>query len=300
MKFYIVRISLLVLSVLLSACMGTGGQIKKNQCASVNNDDGTITFKESQIVMKKCKHGLHFSQLYQECKLVGFFGLSSNWFDVMAAAKSESSIDKMKADWRIPTKEDMTVIGSCLKSRETYWTSTLASNEGKVIVYLDGVFKDGIPDSASGQDGLLISGGSPTSQQAFAAVFAEKVVPQLERQKLAYKKKNGEDATALNASIKRTEAIRKSEAIARTTSPKGTTINCTTDSVVPVNTSLNNVSFSCPSLGNVNANELRKSKWKITSTERIKSQASSYRLDDFGMKNWNGLGVIISIIIEKN
>lgn len=298
MKSRVIHIGLLMLAVLLSGCATQGGQARPDQCASIDNKDDTFTFKESQITVQKCVHGqfLHYSG---ECRAAGMLGSNSAWFDVMRAAQHERSAGQKIGDWRIPTKGDLQVIGSCLNKRNTYWTSTIANSGDKVLVYRNSRFEEEDPGMRSGRDGLLIRGGSPVSQQAFAAVFADKVAPHLELERLAQAKKKAQEAAAASLERERRDALSKREAAALATSPKGTIINCTTDSVVPVNTSINNVGFSCPALGRVSLQALQKSKWKITSTERIKAQASDYREDDYGMRNWNGSGVIISIMVEK-
>lgn len=95
------------------------------------------------------------------------------------------------------------------------------------------------------------------------------------------------------------EVVLRRQAVALSSSPKGTLINCNTQGVVRVNTSLNTVSFACPSLGNVSLQALQKNKWKLNSTERIQAaDAGSLTRDDYD-NNWNGVGVIISIMVEK-
>lgn len=81
-------------------------------------------------------------------------------------------------------------------------------------------------------------------------------------------------------------------------SPKGTQLNCTSQ-VVPVNLSLNVVQLDCPGIGGTNFSELRKKKWKLLSTERISAQTDVYHENAYGMNQWNGRGVVISTLFEK-
>lgn len=298
MKARILNTSLLMLAVLLTGCAATKSTPRVDRCASIDNGDGTVTFKQSGIVAQKCSYGSFFSSESGRCRAAGMLGVSSkSWYDVMNSA--EKSTNQNTSDWRIPTKEDLEVIGSCL-GYETMWTSTVANGGQKVLAYDRGRFVETSPAESSGFSGILIRGGIPTSHETFLTAFTNNVEPYNVRRAQENERRIAEQKVAEEKEEKRRKEIMKKQAAALASSSKGTVLNCTTDDVVPVNTSVNRTAFACPSLGRVNLEMLQKNKWKVTSTERIPAQADSWREDDWGQRGWNGRGVIISIMIEKH
>lgn len=246
------------------------------------------------------------------------YQIPDRWDISIAAVRSFCERDCQanlgKQEWRIPSRADMAVIGKCLDPKVTYWTSErvgealpISSYVGKhmmVYVYHDGsiVEENGWVSYA----GIAITGGDAAELGDFAKI-ADPVMAEMNEKDRTTKSfmKNSDTAkfyhermrTEMGADAARAERIAR-QADLLGSPPKGTLWNCLTP-VVPVNTSINMAGFSCPSGAQMDLALMQKFKWKITSTERIRAQAEDYRSDSYGMKNWDGSGVIISLILEK-
>ncbi|MBC7489822.1 MAG: hypothetical protein H7240_07495 [Glaciimonas sp.] len=221
----------------------------------------------------------------------------------MLAASTYTGIDKKTKDWRIPTKNDMEQVGKCLNKNARIWTSERAVTDDGAIVYENGLYYENSAKDEIHNLGMFVRGGNETSQKQFVAMIKNKIEPDIRRELAEVEKFYADRAIARQESEKLADA-REREKLRREMkvieeSPKGTTINCTTNDVVPVNISINQIVFNCPLLGDARTDFLQKYRWKVTSTERIKVQTGTYNMDSYGTRNWNGNGVVISIMLEK-
>jgi hypothetical protein len=211
--------------------------------------------------------------------------------------------------WRIPSRADMEIVGNCLDPQSSYWTSDKVENSDKVYVYRNGNFSEENPNEVGRFKGIGITGGSPSALSNFAKI-ADEII---EKSAKSARENPGDLGTLVHkhevefgvqriAEVNAQDALRAQKNAQQAAllggPPKGTIWNCMSD-VVPVNTSINLAVFSCPTVRPVNFVLMQKYKWKITSTERIPAQAENYRSDAYGMTDWNGNGVIISLMLEK-
>jgi hypothetical protein len=292
----------LSLCLLLAVSISNNVHAASNQCTPVKNGNGIITFGTTKIKMID----------YQ---------IPARWDTSMAAVRSFCEKDCQANPgtqvWRIPSRADMAVIGKCLDPKATYWTSErvgealpLSSYVGKhmmVYGYRDGSIVEengwagGIPYA-----GIAITGGAASELGDFARIADPVIAEMNEKDRTTKSFMNTSDTakfyhermrTEMGADAARTERIARQAALLGNPA-KGTLWNCLTP-VVPVNTSINKAGFSCPNGAQMDLALMQKYKWKITSTERIRAQAEDYRSDAYGMSNWDGSGVIISLMLEK-
>lgn len=240
----------------------------------------------------------------------------ANWAGSMAVIRSicEKDCEKYPETrvWRIPSRADMEVIGKCLDPTITYWISERIGEPqvGKATMayaYRNGTFVEvNEQEYGVGYSGIGISGGSPSELSAFAKIADDIIVKMTEEDRTgkSFMKHSGtidfhvkRIKTAMGADAAREQKIARQAALLGG-QPKGTVWNCMSE-LVPVNMSINQVGFTCPNGEPLDLSLMQKYKWKITSTDRIKAQAENYRSDAYGMQNWNGSGVIISLMLEK-
>lgn len=288
--------------LILAASICGNAHAAASQCTPVKNGNGIVTFGNTKIRMID----------YQ---------IPARWDTSMATVRSfcekDCKANPATQQWRIPTRADMAVIGKCLDPKATYWTSErvgealpIASYVGKhmmVYAYRNGSIVEengwasGIPYA-----GIAISGGGASELGDFAKL-ADPILAEMDEKDRAKKTfmNNGDTAkfyherirTEMGADAARAANLAQ-QGVLLGSPAKGTLWNCLTP-VLPVNTSINKASFTCPNGAQMDLAQMQKYKWKVTSTERIRAQAEDYRSDAYGMSNWDGSGVIISLMLEK-
>jgi hypothetical protein len=293
-------LGLVALMMALAGCASSNGGVAANRCDAIDNGDGTKTFKEIGLTVSRCVSGESWSN-----RTCPWHSSDGDWYSAMKEAGEQDHVFHQKRIWRMATRADIEVLGSChYKRMGGEWVAELSADKEKAIVLEDGKFQEKQPITPTRSVvGIFVSGNNGSAQQTYERLMDESVRPYFAARKAAWEKKQAEQNTAWKArqanAEREHEALLRRQTAALSSAPKGTLLNCNTQEVVPVNTSLNTVSFACPSFGNVSFQTLQKHKWKLNSTERIKAQAASYREDAYGSNNWNGQGVVISIMVEK-
>lgn len=273
-------------AAILAGCSSSPRPARTNMCA-YEKKDGNFVFKELGITMAECPYGT-WDHRTKECS-----GPAPDWRNAMHYI-AQSGRDKVS--WHVPSRVEMEKLGQCLVPRFDYAVAEIAP-DGKLLVYKD---KRLVWSEAYSVKTIYITGGDPAAQAAFEHLVKEQVSPgvlkkiaaekESERAWYAQRMYNPEEDPRVTA-----ERLSIHSRNAR----KGTSLNCTSKEVVPVNWTLDSTNFVCPTIGTVTTEQLRKHNWKIAASERTPAQAMDFRSDDYGMDGWNGRGVSISISLEK-
>lgn len=296
MNLVIKLIGLVAVAISLTAC-GTTSRAeraeRKAMCVSERTSDGSMYFKALDIKMAGCPV-FTWEAIPGRCSRAD----NKEWDEALHALAEGNK--KPGTKWRVPTRAEMDKLVHCLKNVDsnTYTLAEVSPDGKKVLSLRNGQYRW----SDWSHETWMISGGDPAAQASFDRLVAERVSPNV-----VAKLKKREERTAQSTKsfwdyqkqFQRDSVAERRAAVAKLGQyPKGSTLHCTSEEVVPVNWRVDQANFNCPA-GLLTAKDLTDAKWKIVESSRMHAQAADYNAHSYGMRNWNGRGVHIMITAEK-